>query len=127
MGLISRMRRQNAVYWPPDNVDGYGRTTHGAPVALTLRGADNYRVRWEGKAEQFVAADGTTQVTNAVVYVPQLPDGSEVAVGGYLYLGEVAALVDQAVAENNAGAMPVKRFDTLPNLKASELLRVAYL
>lgn len=127
MSLINRMRKQNAIYWPPSTLDNYGRPASGTLVELVLDGSTNYRVRWEDKIETFVNQQGTTQVSNAVVYVPLLPDGSEIAVGGYLWLGDRGDLTDEAVPLNNPGAYEIRRFDKLPNLKVTETLRTAYL
>jgi hypothetical protein len=127
MGLISRMRKQNAIYWPPAGVDDFGRVTTSEPIELTLAGGVNNRVRWEDQVEEFKDGEGTLQASNAVVYVGQLPGGGEVAVGGFLWLGDRADLTDEANPLNNEGAYPVRRVDKLPNLKASEFLRTVYL
>jgi len=127
VGIISRMRKQNAVYWPPAVPDDFGRPGYGSLVELTLADDVNSRVRWEDKAEQFLDAQGTTQISNAVVFVPVLLDGSEVVVGGFLWLGDRADLTDEADPRNNEGAFEVRRVDKLPNLKATEFLRTAYL
>ena len=127
MGIINRMRKQNAIYWPPSTPDDFGRPASGALVELVLDGTSNYRVRWEDTIATFVDPQGTTQVSNAVVYVPQLPDASEVTVGGYLWLGDRADLTDDAVPLNNPGAYEVRRFDSLPDFKNKEKLRTAYL
>ena len=127
MGIISRMRKQNAIYWPPATEDNFGRAGSGALVELTLDSGVNSRVRWEDKAEEFVDAAGTTQQSNAVVYVPRLPGGDEVEVGGWLWLGDRGDLTDEVVPGNNIGAYKVQRLDKLPTLKATEYLRTAYL
>jgi hypothetical protein len=122
------MRKQNAIYWPPASVDDFGREAHGALVELILvPGGSNFRVRWEDKNEEFLDAAGTTRHSNAVVYCPVLPGGSEVAVGGFLWLGNRNDLTDEAVPRDNPGAYEVRRFDKLPNLRATEFLRTAYL
>ena len=127
MGLITSMRRQDAIYWPPATPDNYGRPTYGALVELVLDGADNFRVRWEDVAEEFVDQDGTTKTSSSIVYVPQLPDGSEVEVGGWLWLGTRAALADELDPTANPGVGKVQKFDKLPNLKATQTLRTATL
>lgn len=121
------MRKQAAIYWPPATVDDYGAPTQGALVELVLDGADNYRVRWEDKNEEFLDAAGTTRRSAALVYVPALPDGGEVEVGGFLWLGVRADLLDETDPTANEGAWEVRRVDHLPNLKATETLRTAYL
>lgn len=128
MSIISKSRKQNAIYWPPGTVDDFGMPSVGALVELVLiSGTGNFRVRWEGRAEEFLDPNGTTQISNAVVYVPALPGGGEVEVGGFLWLGDRADLTDEADPKANPGAWEVRRVDKLPNLKASEWLRTVYL
>lgn len=126
MALISSMRRQVAIYWPPASANDYGETGFRPLVELVLAGK-NYRVRWEDRVEEFVDVTGTLQKSRAVVYVPRLPDGSEVAPGGYLWLGARGDLVSETVPADNAGAGVIKRFDMLPTLKANDFLRTVYL
>lgn len=127
MGIISSSRRQNAIYWPPGRVDGFGRPTSGVLVELVITSGSNYRVRWEDTVEDFLDAAGTTQLSKALVYVPLLPDGTEVQTGGFLWLGDRSDLADSTVPLNNPKAYEVRRFDKLPNLRATEILRTAYL
>ena len=127
MSLITRMRKQNAIYWPPATVDDFGYPTFNRLVALTATGSINSCVRWEGSVQEFLGVDGTMCASNAVVYVPALPDGSEIAVGGYLWLGDRMDLEDEATPTNNVGAYEIKRVDKLPTLKATEFLRTVYL
>lgn len=121
MSLITRMRRQDAIYWPPSDADGYGRPTVGVFVEL--------KVRWEGRVEEFTDREGTTHISNAVVYVPELPSGSEVEVevGGWMFLGGRYDLEDEDDPRANPGAYEVRRVDHLPNLRNTEKLRAVYL
>lgn len=128
MGIISRMRRQNAIYWPPAGVDDYGLPATGQLVELILLpGGGNYRVRWEDKTEEFLDSAGAKVLSTAKVYVPQLPDGSEVLIGGFLWLGDRANLTDEVAPRNNPGAHEIRRYEATPNLKATETLRVVHL
>ena len=128
MGILSKMRKQNAIYWPPAEADDFGKMSHGPLVELILiPGGKNYRVRWEERIDEFLDAKGTTALSSAVVYVPKLPDGSEIVVGGYLWLGDRSDLIDEAEPRNNPNAYEILRADTLPNFKASDYLRTAYL
>ena len=127
MGIISRMRKQNAIYWPPATSDDFGQASYGTLVELTLEDGVNSRVRWEDKIEEFIDAKGTTKLSNAVVYVPVLPGGGELAVGGFLWLGDKADLTSETVPTSNAGAYEIGRVDKLPNLKNTEYLRTTYL
>lgn len=128
MGIITKMRKQDAVYWPPVKADGFGRPGVGGLVELILvPGTGNYRVRWEDTIEEFIDAQGTTRKSMAKVYVPQLPDGSEIVPGGYLWLGVRSALTLESEPLTNANVFEVKRVDKIPNLRATEKLRIAYL
>ena len=127
MGIISRMRKQNAIYWPPAAPDDFGQVGYGQIVELVLADGVNSRVRWEDRVDEFVAANGTTMTSSAVVYVPALPGGGEVAVGGFLWLGSRRDLTDEAAPARNPGAFEVRRVDKMPNLKATEYLRAVYL
>ena len=127
MGIIDRMRKQNAIYWPLAGPDDFGCAGYGPLVELISVGGVNYRVRWEERADEFVNPLGATVVSAAVVYVPALPGGGEVCVGGFLWLGDRAALVDEAVPTNNPGAAAIQRVDMLPNLRVTEYLRTVYL
>jgi len=127
MSIITRMRKQNAIYWPPGTADDFGRVAPGTLVELTLAGGVNSRVRWEAQAKEFLDKDGTTQISRAVVYVPALPGGGEVAVGGFLWLGDRGDLDSETDPGANEGAWEVRRFDKLPNLKNTEYLRTAFL
>lgn len=126
MSIISKMRKQNAIYWPPALTDGFGRVSPGVLVELIL-GAANYRVRWEDVSEQFIDVAGTLHMSSALVYVPRLPDGSEVQVGGFLWLGDRVNLDSETDPRANENAFEVKKIELLPNLKNSESLRTAYL
>ena len=127
MSLIDRMRRQNAIYWPPSTADDFGRPGSARLVELTLVGGVNSRVRWEDKAKEFLDAQGTTVVSQAVVFVPPLPGGGEVALGGWLWLGDRVDLVSEADPHVNEGAYEVRGFEKMPNLKTTEFLRTVYL
>lgn len=127
MSIITKMRRQNAIYWPPGQPDGYGRPTMGALVELVLAGGVNSCVRWEDRVEDFIDFSGTTRTSNAVVYVGALPGGGEVQVGGWLWLGDRADLTSESDPRLNDNAYEVKRVDHLPNLRATEKLRTVYL
>lgn len=127
MSLIVRMRRQNAIYWPPGLPDDFGRVVPGRLVPLTLVAGVNSRVRWEDRVEEFLGAEGTAQHSNAVVYVPALPGGDEVELGGWLWLGDQNDLTSESDPSANPGAYEVRRVDKLPTLKATESLRTVYL
>lgn len=121
------MRRQNAIYWPPEGLDDFGKQSFGDLIELTLSGDVNSRVRWEDRQEEFVDANGTIALSSSVVYCPVLPGGGEVEIGGFLWLGDRSDLSDEDIPVNNSGAAEIRKVDKIPNLKTSEHIRTAYL
>jgi len=122
MGIITRMRKQVAVYWPPkssesagDDFDNYGQPQVSlSPVQIMCR--------WEDVTEEFIDMTGTRQLSRAKVYVDR-----DVEVGGILMLGELAEITDATNIKKNDGAWEIRRFEKLPNLKATEFLRTVFL
>lgn len=116
MSLITRMLKQQAVLWAqgsqaPGDFGG-PQTAAGAQI----------KCRWEERAENFIGPDGVTEVSQSVVYVDR-----DVRVGDVLMLGLLASVTDTSVPKNNAGAREVRGFGKLPDRKAKEYLRTAYL
>ena len=114
---------QKCVYWPPESVESSSADDfddYGQPqVSLSPVEID---CRWSDKAEEFLDASGTSQITHSIVLVTQ-----EVAVGGILMLGEIADIVDNQVIKNNPNAWEIRRFDKIPDIDAAEVLGKAYL
>ena len=120
MSLISRMKKQTCVYWPLANSDsgGLAYDDHGQPA---YGDAVEKSCRWQDVCEEFVSVDGTKQVSKSKVFV----DGC--VVGGVLMLGELTDITDATYPLNNSGAHEIQRYDSIPNLKNTETLYVAYL
>ena len=119
MSIITRMLKQTCVYWVPNDVpfDDYGQPQYGDAVEL--------KCRWEDEAVEFIGPTGTTEISRSVVYV-----ASDVEPGGVLFLGTLAVVTasgDLIVPKNNTGAWEIRRFNKIPNLKATEFLRTAFL
>jgi hypothetical protein len=121
MGIITKMKKQTAVYWPSetsesagDAFDDYGKPVVADPIEIDCR--------WEDVSEEFSDATGTRQISRAKVYVDR-----DVDVGGILMLGELTDITDEVNIKENDGAFEIRRFDKLPNLKATEYLRTAFL
>jgi len=121
MSIITKMLRQDAVYWPLAGVDsgGVDMDAYGQPIA-----SDPVKIdcRWVDKAVQFSDAVGETRISHSVVYVDR-----DVVLGGFLMLGVLDDVTDEDVPLNNVNAWEIKRFDKTPNLKNTEFLRTAYL
>lgn len=121
MGIIKRMRKQKAVYWPPessesagDDFDDYGQPQVSDPVEIDCR--------WEEVSEEFIDATGTRQMSRAKVYVDR-----DVKVGGILMLGILSDITDPVNPKKNENAWEIRRFEKFPDLKAKEYLRTAFL
>lgn len=115
MGLLTRMRKQKAVYWSPAGVDNYGERTYAEGIELM--------VRWENTAVEFTDQDGRRSLSRAIVFV-----GQDVVPGGVLWLGPLAGLSgDRTKPPLNSGAEPIRQFEKMPNLRVTEYLRRAYL
>lgn len=114
MSLISRMRKQLAVYWSSQKFDDFGQPIPLEPVEI--------KCRWEDVQVEYLTKDGTKQVSNSVVYVDR-----DVELDGFLWLGELSELTSQTVPEQNEGAHRIKQVNKIPNLKAKEFLITAIL
>lgn len=102
--------KQDITYWAPLGENDEGGTAYSTPV--TFQG------RWEDRAQEFNTNTGETQVSNAVVFVPQ-----EVMIDGYLYRG---VSVD-ASPHNVLGAFPIRNIRRTPDLRSLEENVVAVL
>ena len=114
MGILTKMLRQEASYWALVGFSQYGQPEYADPVEITCR--------WEDVNEEFIDAQGTRQMSHAMVYTDR-----DVTVGGVLMLGELESPVNEGDPKRNTGAWEIKRFDKLPTLKATKFLRTAYL
>lgn len=112
MGVIRRMRRQKAVYWPKIENDRFGKPVLGDPVEVDCR--------WVDLAEEFLDGAGRKVLSHSKVYVDRV-----VTLGGMLWRGLLADA--DPVALNNAGAHEIRKFDQVPNFKATETLYRAML
>lgn len=109
MSVITKMRKQWAVYWAPIGLDKNNKYIYDEPVEI--------RCRWDERTERDFNTIGEEVNVKATVYVDR-----EVALGGVLWLG---LLVDSPSTppEHNK----IKIYRITPNRKASEFLRIARL
>ena len=101
---------QTATYWGAPVPTGFGGTTFDVPKTLP--------VRWEEKGEEFIDDDGQERLSRAVVFLED-----DVQVGGYLLLG-TSIVVDPTTVD---GAEPIQRFSKMPDIRAANYLRKAWL
>lgn len=121
MSIITRMLKQTCVYWPmgssdsgSDDFDDQGFPILADPIEL--------KCRWEDVNEEFITANETKMTSKSKVYVE-----SDADVGGVLMLGLLSDVTDLVNVKENDGADEIKRFDKIPNLKATEFVRLAWL
>lgn len=114
MSIITRMLKQTAVYWAPSGVDEFGKPTWEEPEEISCR--------WEDVAEEYIDSAGDKQLSSAKVFV-----GEDVEVMGVLMLGELLDLESGSDPKDNSGAWEIRAYKCIPNLKANEFLRIAYL
>lgn len=116
MSVISKIRRQKAVYWPKLSDGNDGKALLGDAVEIDCR--------WEDRVEMTVDQQGRELVSSAFVYVDRA-----VTPGGFLWQGRLTACpyTDPAEAWRNDGAREIKRRDILPNFKNTENLITAVL
>lgn len=114
MGLLDRACNQDAVYWAKSSgTDMHGHPNVAAPVAI--------RVRWDDVSKEFLATDSTKQLSLAEVMVRV-----DMSPGDFIKLGTLASLT----APNDpraSGAHEIRKFEKIPNRKATDFVRTAYL
>lgn len=122
MSLITRMRRQYAVLWKSNGKDKFGQPKFIEPVEI--------KCRWEDRVTTFIDPEGKETNSQAVVYVDRdvAPDAD------FLWEGRLAdvpsqdpADVDTFLANGSRRPWPVRGYARLPDIRAKETLRTAYL
>jgi hypothetical protein len=115
MSLISKMRKQTAIYWEFSANDEYGKPQFEEPVEIDCR--------WIDISEEFLDSKGNRQISNSKVYVDR-----DMILGSILKLGNVADMdsgVDNPLLQDSA--YQIRKIEKLPNFKATEFLRTVYL
>jgi len=121
MGIITKMRKQTAVYWALKSIesgevayDNYGAPRLTDPVEISCR--------WEDITQEYIDPMGTRQVSHSRVYVDR-----DVNIGGVLMLGELTDVTDLTTPKENLGAWEIRQFEKLPNIRNTEVLLTVYL
>ena len=113
MSIIVKMRRQKAVYWVPGKRLPDGRATWADPVVIDCR--------WQEDNQVYRGTDGDEHVAAATVYTDR-----DVELDGALLLSDTAPTTDKNDPLKH-GALLIKQFGKIPNLKNTQVLRTAYL
>lgn len=107
-GVISRMRKQDAVYWPATRIDAKNRVVLGTAVQI--------KCRWEDKSTEFIDMNGQPQISSVVVYVDR-----DVTLRGYLWLGLLADAPDNPTTDPKG--REIRSYEKLPNFRNTDYLR----
>lgn len=110
MSWYARLLTETITYWAISSRDQHQKPTWAAPQSV--------KARWEDRAERFTDRNGRDIVSRAIVLVD-----TDLAVEGYLYRGTSAASDPTTVS----GALPIERFDKIPDPQGREYLRRAWL
>lgn len=114
MSIISKMRKQKAVWWQRSSTpNSHGRYSYEEPVEIDCR--------WDDAMQEFVGSAGEVLTSKSVVY----PD-RELAPGDMLQEGEIDSNTPTDPREEDGPAL-VRGTAKTPNLRATETLYTAYL
>lgn len=118
MGIISKMRKQKAVYWSFASIDAFGDKQYDSAIEISCR--------WEDISQEYIDAQGEKKISNSIVYVDR-----DMSVGDLLMLGDLEDIDNSAFDSNNPldnnGVWEIKKSSKVPDLKAKEFLRMVYL
>jgi hypothetical protein len=113
VSVITKMRKQSAIYWARSGTDSYGQPSFAEPVEITCR--------WDDSVTEFIDPQGERRLSSAVVYVDR-----DMPLGSMLKLGDLDSNIADDPREN-ADTFEVRQFAKNPNFKATEFLRTVYL
>jgi len=125
-GIITRMMKARCVYWQRlPGTDNFGQYMYAFPVEI--------RCRWEDAIKEFVGPHRTTELSQAIVYVDR-----DMQPGDKLFNGLLSDLesssdsndtndTSDSMPEFVKGALEIRAFHKLPDLKYKQYLRTCYL
>lgn len=115
MSIIDRMRKQTCIWWKFKDFGVDGQPTYLDPIEIDCR--------WEDTAAEYIDREGVTNVSRSVVYV-----GEDCKIGDILMLGELESGTElQEIPLQNEGALEIKQFSIVPDLRNRKVLKTAYL
>lgn len=117
MSVISKMRKQFAVWWarnePPDR---YGRYTFAEPVEVACR--------WDDKSEQYKDRQGQLAYSTSTVYVDRVMHPGDRLMRGNLETDTPSDPLDESIS---GLASEIVAFEHILNFKGTEPFYTAYL
>lgn len=111
IGPFARSLRQQLTYWPPAGRDDFAGLSFGSPVIISGR--------WVVSEKQLTKSDGEEYTSTAQVMV-----GQDVAINGYLALGDQRTSANPASANN---AWKIQEFTSAADVRFIEQARIAFL
>lgn len=113
MSIITKMRRQKAVYWKRGEPDEFGKFGFEDPVEIDCR--------WEGQVGSVRNEKGELVSSKGTVYVDR-----KMYLGDMLKQGEMDS--DTPVDPSGQPEIfEIQGFEEIPNFKATETLYIAHL
>jgi len=112
--LESSGRKQKAVLWAANGLDGYGQYKVDSPVEIV--------VRWEESKSEVQSGNSDTIAVDAEATVDQV-----MAVGSLLYLGDEVTYNAAIAAGTSVYRYRVVAFDSIPDAKGRHFDRRALL
>lgn len=114
MSVITKVLKQTCVYWEPNAVDDFGGASYLSPIELSCR--------WDDLIQEIIGQTEDKVISKASVMVSQ-----DVKVGGVLFLGTLDDVTDFIDPKQNENTGEIISFARIPNFKATEFVRTAYL
>lgn len=112
--ILDTSRKQNATYWAQNGVKNqFGREGFLEPIQI--------KVRWEDKTETLRTPQAEVMSFNGRVFVDR-----DMREGDFLKLGDMES---NTVADphNDPNARVIQKFDSTPELRNRQSLRLAYI
>lgn len=115
IGLLTKMFIENIVWWSQSgSEDGFGKAVFSSPVEI--------EGRWVKKRELFRSVNGKEEVSNAIVRTDRY-----IAVGDYLYRGDLDSVSNVSDPRTLAGAYEVRDAQDVPTFRGTQDYRKAIL
>ena len=115
--FVRKVCVQDAVYWAPGDVTGYGEREFEEPRLI--------KCRWVDTTKMITDKTGQIVVCNAEILVVE-----DLEVGGFIYLGDFTHLTNENRINPKSvlEAYEIKRVDKVPLFKSkSEFVRKVYI